>query len=165
MQMKTVVHSFYDVMDSPVGKLFLIFCRSSLVGISFVRPADIPLRHHSGVSETVKKQLSEYFRNERKKFTCGTLFIEGTEFEKRVWNVLREIPYGETRSYKWLAAQIGEPKAARAVGGALGKNPIPIIFPCHRVIESKGSLGGYTPGTDIKRRLLGIEFYTAGADK
>ena len=86
--------------------------------------------------------------------------MEGTEFERKVWETLKEIPYGETRTYKWLAEKIGKPHAFRAVGNALGKNPIPIIFPCHRVIETDGSLGGYSGGTDIKRRLLEIEYYT-----
>jgi methylated-DNA-[protein]-cysteine S-methyltransferase len=85
---------------------------------------------------------------------------EGTDFEKKVWETLRKIPYGETRTYKWLAEEIGKPQAFRAVGNALGKNPIPIIFPCHRVIESDGSLGGYSGGVDIKRRLIEIEYYT-----
>jgi len=149
---------YFDNIDSPVGRLFLIFSRAVLVGISFDKPSEIPLRR-TRASGVVKKELAEYFRNERTHFSGRTFFLEGTEFEKKVWSVLPEIPYGETRSYKWLAERIGEPKAARAVGHALGKNPIPIIFPCHRIIESKGSLGGYTPGTDIKRRLLGIEYY------
>ncbi|MDA8082620.1 MAG: methylated-DNA--[protein]-cysteine S-methyltransferase [Nitrospiraceae bacterium] len=162
MQSKGPAQEYYDFLESPVGRLCLIFRRSYLVGISFGPSAEIPMRH-GDASEIVKAQLTEYFRNERSEFSCRTAFLEGTEFEKRVWNVLRRIPYGETRSYKWVAAEIGEPKAARAVGNALGKNPIPIIFPCHRIIESDGSIGGYTPGTDIKRRLLGIEYYTAAS--
>jgi methylated-DNA-[protein]-cysteine S-methyltransferase len=160
MQKKESIHEYYDILESPVGSLFLIFSLAYLVGISFDCPLEIPLRHNE-TTGIAKKELSEYFRNERKEFSCSTAFLEGTEFEKRVWNVLKEIPYGETRSYKWLAERIGEPKAARAVGNALGKNPISIIFPCHRIIESKGTLGGYTAGTDIKRRLLEIEYYTA----
>lgn len=107
-----------------------------------------------------KKELAGYFEEARQEFTCQTAFIEGTEFEKKVWEALKEIPYGETRTYKWLAEEIGKPHAFRAVGNALGKNPIPIIFPCHRVIETDGSIGGYSPGTDIKRRLLELEYYT-----
>jgi methylated-DNA-[protein]-cysteine S-methyltransferase len=160
MKNKESLCEYYDVLESPVGGLFLVFSRSLLVGISFDCPTEIPLRQNES-TVIVNKELSEYFRRERKKFSCRTAFFEGTEFEKRVWNVLKEIPYGETRSYKWLAERIGQPRAARAVGNALGKNPIPIIFPCHRIIESKGSLGGYTPGKDIKRRLLESEYYTA----
>ena len=108
----------------------------------------------------VRKELVEYFEKGRQEFTCETIFFEGTEFEKKVWNTLKKIPYGETRTYKWLAEEIGKPHAFRAVGNALGKNPIPIIFPCHRVIEADGSIGGYSSGVDIKRRLLELEYYT-----
>ncbi|MCL2707090.1 MAG: MGMT family protein [Dehalococcoidia bacterium] len=81
----------------------------------------------------------------------------GSIFEQQVWSTCRSIPYGHTRSYGWLATQIGCPKAARAVGNALGKNPIPIIIPCHRIIAANGSIGGFTGGLDIKRRLLMLE--------
>jgi methylated-DNA-[protein]-cysteine S-methyltransferase len=130
-----------------------------LAGISFSKPSKIFLIHKEGMT-LARKELIEYFEKAGQEFACETVFIEGTEFEKKVWNTLRKIPYGETRTYKWLAEEIGNPHAFRAVGNALGKNPIPIIFPCHRVIETDGSLGGYSPGTDIKRRLLEIEYYT-----
>ncbi|PKL52373.1 MAG: hypothetical protein CVV37_01715 [Nitrospira bacterium HGW-Nitrospira-1] len=107
-----------------------------------------------------RKELAEYFEKAGQEFTCETVFTEGTEFEKKVWETLKEIPYGETRTYKWLAEKIGKPHAFRAVGNALSKNPIPIIFPCHRIIETDGSIGGYSPGVNIKRRLLAIEYYT-----
>jgi methylated-DNA-[protein]-cysteine S-methyltransferase len=130
-----------------------------LTGISFSKPYSALLKRKEGMTPA-RKELSEYFEKGRQEFSCETVFIEGTEFEKKVWNTLRKIPYGETRTYKWLAEEIGKPHAFRAVGNALGKNPIPLIFPCHRVIETDGSLGGYSPGTDIKRRLLEIEYYT-----
>ncbi|MBI5100899.1 MAG: methylated-DNA--[protein]-cysteine S-methyltransferase [Nitrospirae bacterium] len=153
-----VPHEYYDSMESPLGRIYLLFNKSCLSGISFDQPSLIPFRSGE-TTAAVKKELAEYFGNKRRCFSIRTAFLEGTEFEKKVWNALREIPYGETRTYKWLAEKIGLPKAARAVGNALGKNPVPIIFPCHRIIESDGKLGGYTPGTDIKRRLLGIEYY------
>ena len=87
------------------------------------------------------------------------VLMRGTEFDHRVWLTLKEIPFGETRTYKWLAERIGKPKASRAVGQALGRNPIPILLPCHRIIESDGSIGGFSGGVDIKRRLLDIEYY------
>ncbi|MBA4374148.1 MAG: hypothetical protein C0402_14960 [Thermodesulfovibrio sp.] len=161
---KDTASEYYDTLESPVGRLCMVFSRSNLVGILFDSPSNIP-RRHTNAAAIAKKELAEYFRNERKEFSCKTEFLEGTAFEKKVWNLLREIPYGETRSYKWLAERLDMPKASRAVGNALGKNPIPIIYPCHRIIESGGGLGGYTPGTDIKRRLLGIEYYTAIASK
>lgn len=86
-------------------------------------------------------------------------FLIGTEFERQVWLALSEIPYGETRTYKWMAQRVGCPKGSRAVGQALKKNPIPIVLPCHRVIESDGKIGGFALGEDIKRRLLQMEFY------
>jgi len=161
---KETISEYYDTVDSPVGRLYMVFSRNKLVGISFHCPDEIQLRHTSPTA-LVKKELTEYFRNERKEFSCSIEFLEGTVFERKVWNTLKEIPYGETRSYKWLAERLGRPKAARAVGNALGKNPIPIIVPCHRIVESGGGLGGYTGGVDVKRRLLGIEYYTASDAK
>jgi methylated-DNA-[protein]-cysteine S-methyltransferase len=146
---------FFDIFDSPIGRLFLIFSGKQLVGISFEKP-DCRRGH---APDSFKKELREYFDGRLEEFRQGTIFIEGTEFEKKVWLTLKEIPYGETRTYKWIAEKIGNPKANRAVGQALGRNPIPIVFPCHRVIESDGSIGGYSSGVDIKRRLLEMEYY------
>ena len=80
-----------------------------------------------------------------------------TRFEEKVYTVVKKIPFGETRTYKWVAKKIGTSKASRAVGNALNKNPFPIIVPCHRVVDSKGSIGGYAFGQDLKRRLLELE--------
>lgn len=88
-----------------------------------------------------------------------TDFLEGTQFERTVWKALTEIPRGEVRSYGWVAAKIGNPKASRAVGGACGSNPIPFIVPCHRVVSSNGGLGGYGYGLGVKRSLLKLEGY------
>jgi len=150
--------TYYDLLESPVGRLYLTFIATMLTDVSFEKPKEIPLKktRYSGL---VKKELTEYFEKGRREFTFKTDFVEGTVFEKLVWNALKEIPYGETRTYKWMAEKIGSPRAFRAVGNALGKNPLPLIFPCHRIIESDGSLGGYTGGTEVKRRLLEIEFY------
>jgi O-6-methylguanine DNA methyltransferase len=101
-------------------------------------------------------QLQEYFRGERKQFQM-TLDLRGTPFQQRVWKALREIPYGETRSYGEIAVAVGNPHAVRAVGQANGKNPIPIIVPCHRVIQSDGKLGGFGGGLDLKEILLALE--------
>ena len=150
---------YYDVLQSPIGALYLIFVQTSLIGISFEKPSGITPRQ-TKISAEVKKELEEYFSEGRTAFSVKTSFAEGTEFEREVWLALAEIPYGETRTYKWVADKIGKPHASRAVGNALGKNPIPIMYPCHRIIESDGSIGGYTPGVDIKRRLLEIEYYT-----
>ncbi|MDP2754304.1 MAG: methylated-DNA--[protein]-cysteine S-methyltransferase, partial [Nitrospirota bacterium] len=104
-------------------------------------------------------ELKEYFENGREEFTQEIDFTKGTELDKKVWLALKGIPYGETRTYKWLAEKVGKPTAFRAVGRALSRNPIPILLPCHRIIESDGSIGGYSSGIDIKRRLLEIEYY------
>jgi methylated-DNA-[protein]-cysteine S-methyltransferase len=150
---------YYDILHSPVGTLFLVFGPSALIGISFEKPSGIVPRQ-SKISARARKELEEYFTEGRTEFTISTSFAEGTGFEQEVWGALKEVPYGETRTYKWIAEKIGKPHAFRAVGNALGKNPIPIIYPCHRIIESDGSIGGYSSGVDIKRRLLEIEYYT-----
>lgn len=153
-------NEYYDILPSPIGNIYFVFCADCLCEISFEKPRSIMPRQTASSSEALE-ELREYFNNGRKSFNIRTRFNEGTEFEREVWEALLWIPYGETRTYKWLAEKIGKPRSSRAVGRALGKNPIPIIFPCHRIIESDGSIGGYTPGTDIKRRLLEIEYYTA----
>jgi methylated-DNA-[protein]-cysteine S-methyltransferase len=149
--------SFYDTLESPVGTLYLIFAGSVLRGIDFKKPREI-LRKGAAPA-VIKRELREYFQNGKEKFSQEVDFPGGTDFEKRVWLTLQEIPYGETRTYKWVAEKVGRPNASRAVGQALGRNPLPIILPCHRVIESGGSLGGYSGGVNIKRRLLDMEYY------
>ncbi len=149
--------SFYDTIESPIGTLYLLFTDKTLRGLDFGRPAE-NLRKGKAPS-LIKKELQEYFERGREAFTAKIIFLKGTEFEQKVWLALREIPYGETRTYKWLAEKIGKPGAFRAVGQALSRNPLPIVLPCHRIIESDGSLGGYSGGTDIKRRLLDMEYY------
>ncbi|MBB6451757.1 O-6-methylguanine DNA methyltransferase [Salirhabdus euzebyi] len=101
----------------------------------------------------LEKQLQEYFAGERKEFNVPYQFY-GTPFQKKVWNALLNIPYGETRSYKDIAHEIKSPKAVRAVGGAVNKNPLSVIVPCHRVIGSNGALVGYNGGLDKKEFLL-----------
>jgi methylated-DNA-[protein]-cysteine S-methyltransferase len=103
-----------------------------------------------------REQLASYFVGELREFSVEVA-LRGTEFQARVWAALREIPYGETRSYGELAAAIGAPAAVRAVGLANGKNPVSIVVPCHRVVGANGSLTGYGGGTDRKRTLLELE--------
>lgn len=140
-----------------MGTLYLVFAGEALRGIDFKKPTET-LR--KGVMPALMRtELQEFFKRGKENFIQKIDIEKGTEFEKKVWLALREIPFGETRSYKWLAERVGTPKGSRAVGQALSKNPLPIILPCHRVIESDGSLGGYSGGVDIKRRLLDIEYY------
>jgi len=104
-----------------------------------------------------KNLLKAYFQGKRVDFDFPLDFGNGTPFQVMVWEKLREIPYGECRSYKWVAEQIGRPRAARAVGMANNKNPLPPVVPCHRVIGSDGSLTGYASGLDVKKYLLEME--------
>lgn len=121
--------------------------------------ADIESKLPTAVTRAYKKtvqQLNEYLSGTRQNFTIPYK-LYGTEFQVKVWEALKNIPYGETRSYKDIAETIGNPKAVRAVGGALHVNPIPFILPCHRVIGKAGALVGFGLGLDMKRRLLVIE--------
>lgn len=110
----------------------------------------------SGISKRAYIELKEYFEGKRKSFDLP-IKADGTEFQMKVWKVLTEIPYGETISYGEVAKRIGNPKAARAVGGANNKNPIMIVIPCHRVIGINGSLVGYAGGIEVKKRLIELE--------
>lgn len=150
---------FFDTVTTPLGRLHLIFSGKKLCGVSFTRPRLKPGK----APDSLKRELREYFEGRRRRFSQGIVFEGGTEFEQAVWRALKEVPYGETRTYKWLAEQVGRPKATRAVGQALAKNPVPIVLPCHRIIESHGDIGGYSSGVNIKRRLLEMEyFYSSG---
>jgi methylated-DNA-[protein]-cysteine S-methyltransferase len=106
--------------------------------------------------EDIVKRLLAYFEGEAIDFK-DKIDPKGTPFQKRVWETTRRIPYGETRSYLWIARQIRRPRAARAVGQALGANPLPIIVPCHRVVTNDGGLGGFGGGTELKQKLLKME--------
>jgi O-6-methylguanine DNA methyltransferase len=103
------------------------------------------------------RQLRAYARGQRVTWRVPLTLTTGTPFQRKVWQALRSIPYGETRSYAWVARKIGHPRAARAAGAACGANPVPIIIPCHRVIRADGSLGGFSAGLTWKRRLLYLE--------
>jgi methylated-DNA-[protein]-cysteine S-methyltransferase len=148
-------------MESSVGPLLLAASEIGLRLVSFesskhAAPARPEWKEDKAPFAEVIRQLRAYFRGELKKFDLP-LSMEGTDFQLRVWNALREIPYGETISYAQLAERIGNPKAVRAVGLANGSNPIPIIVPCHRVIGSDGSLTGFGGGLSTKKMLLELE--------
>jgi len=120
--------------------------------------------HSSSVMRETIRQLRLYFAGELQAFDLPLELI-GTDFQKRVWSALVTIPYGKTRSYTEIAAQIGAPRAVRAVGAANGRNPIPIIVPCHRVIGASGSLVGFGGGLEWKRLLLDLEATNAGRSR
>ena len=110
--------------------------------------------------QDLMERLRAYFSGHQANFPDGLDLSGATDFQREVWEAARLIPYGETRSYRWVAEQIKKPKALRAVGQALGRNPLPVIVPCHRVLASNGQLGGFTGGIDMKRRLLNLEGVT-----
>lgn len=151
----------YRYMDSPLGPLLLAGEGQALHHIGFpsgkgkVMPAADWSRDEAGFSEA-EAQLQEYFRGDRKLFSLA-LSPTGTEFQLAVLQALQEIPWGETRSYGEIARHLGRPKAVRAVGAANGRNPLPIIIPCHRVIGADGSLTGFGGGMAAKRWLLQLE--------
>ena len=142
-------------MQSPIGWLrFVLNEDRQLVRIDLNVPPPSEIRNVS-LFENVFTQFSEYFEGTRRDFTLP-LCLNGRAFEMRVWKTLMQIPYGETRSYGEIAAVCGNPKAARAVGQAVHRNPLPIIVPCHRVV-GVSNLGGYAGGLAIKRFLLRLE--------
>ncbi len=103
------------------------------------------------------QRLRRYFDGHPVEFTDALDISSSTPFQQRVWQAARRIPWGQTRSYQWIASEIGQPGAARAVGQALGRNPLPVIIPCHRVLASNGNLGGFSGGLEVKKRLLRLE--------
>jgi methylated-DNA-[protein]-cysteine S-methyltransferase len=150
----------YRTIDSPIGPLTLAGRGSTLTNLRMVDQTYEPNRAGWSLDPAaftdVVEQLDAYFAGELADFDIE-LDLRGTEFQRRVWTALLTIPYGETRSYGEIAAQIGAPGSARAVGLANGHNPIAIIVPCHRVIGASGSLTGYGGGLDRKRTLLELE--------
>jgi methylated-DNA-[protein]-cysteine S-methyltransferase len=153
----------YRIMASPVGDLKLVGSDAGLAAILWDndRPNRVPLPmvgedgNHPVLLET-ERQLREYFAGERQAFDLP-LDFSGTEFQRKVWQALLAIPFGETRTYSQIAAGIGAFKAIRAVGAANGRNPISIIAPCHRVIGSAGDLRGFAGGLERKAYLLRLE--------
>ncbi|MFF9555897.1 methylated-DNA--[protein]-cysteine S-methyltransferase [Streptomyces albus] len=155
------MHRTHTVIDSPVGPLTLVATDGTLSGIYMDPHRHRPAQETFGPRDPgafgqVAEQLGEYFAGDRKEFTLP-LAPEGTDFQRTVWRALCDIPYGGTLSYGELAARIGRPGAARAVGLANGRNPISIVVPCHRVVGSAGQLTGYGGGIERKRHLLDFE--------
>ena len=146
-------------LDTPIGTLQLYSNGVALTAIDWPDENVVPAQAtklEDAVLREAKQQLTQYFNKERKQFDIP-LDAGGTDFQKAVWESLRRIPYGEQCSYADIARDIGRPKAVRAVGAANGRNPIPIIVPCHRVIGSNGTLTGFAGGLALKRELLALE--------
>jgi methylated-DNA-[protein]-cysteine S-methyltransferase len=156
----------YKLIPSPIGRLKLVASDDGLVAILWehdnprrVRLVDLVENPAHHVLIRTEKELKEYFSGKRNTFTVP-LDMQGTSFQKQVWEALLGIPYGETRTYGQLANQLGNPNATRAVGAANGRNPIAIIVPCHRLIGFDGKLTGFAGGLDAKAHLLKLECQT-----
>jgi methylated-DNA-[protein]-cysteine S-methyltransferase len=151
----------YTTVETPIGELLLVGDGEALSGIHIQggrRPVSVGERWRRAEEPfaAAREQLDEYFAGERIEFELA-LAAQGTEFQRRVWRGLGEIPYGETVTYGELARTVGVPGGARAVGLANGRNPVAIVVPCHRVIGAGGSLTGYAGGVSRKRYLLELE--------
>ena len=160
---------YYSTMDSPVGRLTICCSEKGVLQVAVGRrstskPGDANGRRLARPqwvrsrekTRQLEKQLAGYFAGRRRKFPVR-LDLRGTPFQRKVWEALRSIPYGETRSYADVARRIGRPRAARAVGMANHWNPVAILVPCHRVIAADGGLGGYASGLRVKKFLLQLE--------
>ncbi len=162
MNSPAAIQHFCTTLDSPVGALSLLATDRALVALVWRR--EVHARafelaeekpRHPLLRETAR-QLREYFSGKRRQFEIE-LDFRGTDFQRRVWAALLTIPYGETRTYRQIAEQTGNPAAVRAVGAANGRNPISIIAPCHRVVGMNGDLTGFGGGLDAKAQLLSLE--------
>ena len=157
-------------MSTPIGPVRLMVADEGLCLLRFADAAGHGT-DHAGLSmatgravtgaghpvmDRVREQLGEYFAGRRRAFDLP-LLLPGTDFERRVWDVLRQIPFGSTRSYAWVAARAGCPGGARAAGGANGRNRVAIVVPCHRVVPANGGMGGFSAGVWRKQWLLELE--------
>ncbi len=143
----------FKIVASDRG-LVALDCLESIPETNVIRDGESS--SHPFAQQTIR-ELREYFAGKRTVFEVPIDLRQGTAFQREVWDELRRIPYGQTISYGEQAKKMGRPTAMRAVGGANGKNPIPIIIPCHRVLSSTGKLHGFSAGIDLKRRLLAVE--------
>ena len=149
--------------ESPMGRMGIVAADQESISHVFFSD-DFPFGEPSSIQTQypvltyAQKLLDQYFAGEPLEFSEVPIrFNCGTDFQNRVWETIRQIPYGEVRSYKWIAEQVGRPKAVRAVGNAVGANAAVILNPCHRVVRSNGALGGYGGGLERKRQLLALE--------
>ncbi|GAB3294859.1 methylated-DNA--[protein]-cysteine S-methyltransferase [Epidermidibacterium keratini] len=164
--MSTTIARSHEVIDSPIGPLTVVASDAGVCGL-YMQEHRWPVseqqagRRVAGAAGVAADQLAAYFAGELTDFDVP-LDLHGTDFQLRVWNALRQIPYGHTRSYLQQSQVIGDVRAIRAVGTANGRNPVSIIVPCHRVVGSDGSLTGYGGGVERKRFLLDLESRVAG---
>jgi len=146
--------------NSPVGLLIIQAEDNCITNIYLAKEEEqeeLQKENSSPLLQQACHQLTEYFAGERTTFDLPIKYVTGTPFQHSVWNALRNIPYGETRSYEDIAVAIGNPKAVRAIGQANTRNPILLLVPCHRVINKNGSIGGFGCGVEVKKQLLQLE--------
>ena len=157
---------YKKIFNSKIGNIVIVEKNQSIIELKVIKEKNIDIiESDTPLLKKAAEQINEYFSGKRETFDLP-LNPEGTEFMKKVWKQLLNIPYGETKTYKQIATEIGNEKAARAVGMANNKNPIPIIIPCHRVIGSNKKLVGYALGLDVKEKLLKLEAkYKKGVKK
>ncbi len=160
---------YYSGFDSPFGHVFVASTPKGVCLVSFSKITETKflsllrkrfqkdIIRNDKILANAKKSLLDYFDGCSVRFKVPLDLSIGTQFQRKVWRKVREIPYGELRSYKWVARSIGRAHASRAVGNAVGRNPVAPIVPCHRVVCSDGTLGGYSSGIAIKKRLLNLE--------
>jgi len=159
---------YYIIFNTNAGWMGILGSTRGLRRITLPHPS--AQETHQALADSIKyatrsphlfkdlvERFKRYFSGHRVNFTDELDLSGATDFQRGVWEETRLIPYGETRSYAWVAKQIGKPEAARAVGQALGKNPLPVIIPCHRVLTSDGKIGGFTGGVETKKMLLHLE--------
>lgn len=162
-EVQQLVEETNYLYESPFGFIDIVQAAQHISRMSFCNDMELfesSLTPETDLLKQVSDKLDVYFAGESVDFREIPVGLEGgTEFQNLVWDAIHQIPYGEVRSYKWIAEQIGRPKAVRAVGSATGSNPISIVNPCHRVIGSNGKLGGYGGGLDRKQQLLKLEGY------
>lgn len=144
------------IYHAPVGELVITYQDGAVIALKRADATALPEDAPNALTEAVCQQLDEYFAGTRTTFDFP-LRLQGTPFQEKVWAALRDIPYGETRSYQQIAQAIGQPKACRAVGMANHRNPIYIVVPCHRVVGANGALTGYGGGLHMKKALLELE--------
>jgi methylated-DNA-[protein]-cysteine S-methyltransferase len=160
---------YYTTFKSPIGEILVTRSDKGVNLVAFPRSKwqrflvalkaaeDVDVTKDDRRFSSLEKQLKSYFAGKKVKFREPLDLTGGTAFQRRVWKAMLRIPSGQTKSYGWLARQVGGKDKARSVGTACGANPVPIIIPCHRIIRENGELGGYGGGVGVKRKLLKIE--------
>jgi methylated-DNA-[protein]-cysteine S-methyltransferase len=164
-QPEQTILATHTVVDSPLGELTVVAKEEAIVGLYFTHhwyrpnPSMFGDRIEYGF-DNVRQQLDEYFAGERQEFDLP-LYASGGELQRNVWDLIRQVPYGQTATYGQLARDLGDGTTPQAVGVAVGRNPLCILIPCHRIVGANGKLTGYAGGLDCKQALLNLERETA----